>query len=286
LPETTLTILIPCKDAKPSYFREAINSVFLQTSSFWQLLVIDDHSKSRETIAFLNELRDSEDKRLRVIKSDKQRISGALNAGMKLVETPFVCMLHCDDLLDRKCIETLSNYINEFPDVDYFHSARQFIDDDGNTISSVYPSIELKTKADFIHSSPIKHLHCWKVVSALEIGGIDETLGLHGADDFDFPWCMAEAGFQFKAVTECLYYYRDHREHERLTTHVPLNRQIEELVKIFRKHNLSEGLIKKEITRRRAAYLRTALFEDEQDRRLKGRNGFDPRLGIREKYRI
>jgi len=41
------------------------------------------------------------------------------------------------------------------------------------------------------------------------IGGIDESM-LKAQDDYDFPWTMAENGATFKAVIECLDYYRNH----------------------------------------------------------------------------
>ena len=275
---------MPCKDANVAYFRQALESVFQQTSPAWELLIINDHSQTEAIVALLDELQRARDKRIRVIQTLGHGIAAALNTGMKCTETPFVCMLHCDDLLATTCIATLTNYITDFPNYDYFHSARQFINDVGKPISKVFSSTKLGDLAEFHHGCPIKHLHSWKVSAAMAIGGMDETLGPHGADDYDFPWCMAEAGYRFKAARECLYYYRDHRSHERLTTHVPLESQIEELQKIFRKHKLSERQIRRQIRNRRAGYLRQALFVDEQDRRTKERDGYDPRQGMREKY--
>ena len=87
------------------------------------------------------------------------------------------------------------------------------------------------------------------------------------------------------AIPECLYYYRDHREHFRLTTHVPLDRQVSELRKIWTKHGLTDGEIESQIERRTRGYLQQALFRDEQDRIKKEASGFDPHQGWREPYR-
>ena len=129
----------------------------------------------------------------------------------------------------------------------------------------------------------MKHLHCWKVDAALTIGGMDETLGLHGADDYDFSWCMAEGGYTFKAIPECLYYVRDHRTHFRLTTHVPLETQIKELKKIWTKHGMTEREQEQEIRTRKAGYLRQAIFLNDEDKRQKEEANYDIRQSWRQK---
>ena len=92
---------------------------------------------------------------------------------------------------------------------------------------------------------------------------------------------MAEAGYSFKAIPECLYYYRDHREHYRLTTHVPLETQINELKKIWKKHGLKDNEIEEQIKRRISQYLKQALYMDEEDKRKKERIMISERAGER-----
>ncbi|MGH7801679.1 MAG: glycosyltransferase family 2 protein [Thermodesulfobacteriota bacterium] len=177
----------------------------------------------------------------------------------------------------------LNGYIKKYPSIDYFHSSRIRIDENGCHISGIVRAIESFDLSDFKNYAPLKHLHCWKVESALAIGGMDESLGLHGADDYDFSWCMAEAGYSFKAIPECLYYYRDHREHYRLTTHVPLDIQIGELKKIWNKHGLIEKEIEEQIKIRTSSYLKQALYLDEEDKKGKESENYDIRKGWRIK---
>ena len=280
-----VAVLMPCKDVKASFFREAINSVFSQSDSVWNLIVVFDLSKDMETMDILRELSNSKDNRVLVLKNESKFITGALNTGMRYSKTPYVCSLLCDDLLDKKAIEVLNRYINEHHNVDFFHSSRMYIDENGNSISGVQMAVESFSLSDFKDRGPVKHLLCWKVESALAIGGMDESLGLHGADDYDFPWCMAETGYSFKAIPECLYYYRDHREHYRLTTHVPLETQINELKKIWKKHGFTDEEIEEQIKRRTSRYLKQALYLDEEDKKKKESENYDIRKGWREKHR-
>ncbi len=277
-----VTILMPCKDPHPGFLKAAVRSVLDQTSSGWQLIIIGEKNE----ILALQELMLSfkTHPRISIIINESRLLSGALNTGMRAASGDFICILLVDDMLAPNAIEVLSRYIRSCPDVDFFHSARRIINENGEFISRVYPSRKSFALSDFKHGSPVKHLLCWKREKGLAIGGIDEDLGIHGADDYDFPWSMAEAGCNFKAIPECLYYYRDHREHYRLTTHVPLDQQKEELTKIFRKHGLSPDEIRAELDSRSAGYLRQALFADEEDKIRKERVGFDAQLGWREGY--
>jgi hypothetical protein len=84
---------------------------------------------------------------------------------------------------------------------------------------------------------------------------MDEEVCLHGCDDYDFPWMMAEAGCKFKAIEKCLYYYRVHHDFYRLTTHVPIEEKITIFKKIFKKHGVSKTETKDYINRAIRSYL-------------------------------
>jgi len=207
-----ITVLIPCKNANRKYIYDAINSVYSQTTPLWNLMIVDDHSDRDETLIILNELRNYEDDRVSVLKNDSTYVTGAINTGLKKSKTPYICTLHCDDILAENAIEILNKYIKKYPDIDYFHSSRSIIDKDGNFISDILLAKETFSLEDFKNCSPVKHLHCWKIQSSLKIGGMDESLSLHGADDYDFTWSMAEAKFTlmngnslYQDISLCIY---------------------------------------------------------------------------------
>jgi hypothetical protein len=106
-----------------------------------------------------------------------------------------------------------------------------------------------------------------------------------GPDDYDFPWIMAEHSAVFKAVKECLYYYRDHRECYRLTTHLPLSVHKREIRRIFEKHVVAPLTIKEKIARAEGTYLWQCLYRSPCDKRIKEKQGYDARQGWREKYK-
>lgn len=224
-------MLLPCRRPHPTFLRAALTSVIGQSSGRWRLSVVsdpDDPASRREAEAALHELGAAADPRITLLVNEGRFITGAFNTGMRRAATPFVCALHGDDLLARRAIATVTRAITRSPAVDYLHSSRRYIDGDGAPLGRVQRAVAAFTLEDFVRRGPVKALHCWRVAAALAVGGMDETLGPHGADDYDFPWLMAEAGRAFQSIPQCLYYYRDHRHHYRLTTHVPLDQQVAE----------------------------------------------------------
>jgi hypothetical protein len=137
---------------------------------------------------------------------------------------------------------------------------------------------------DFVWGSPVKHLLCFRREKALAVGGLDESLNSVGPDDYDFPWTMAECGARFRAAPECLYYYRDHREAYRITTHLPLSVHTREVARILRKHGVGWWTVARVVWSSRRGYLRQCLYRNALDKWLKERLGSDPRRGWRETY--
>ncbi len=182
-------------------------------------------------------------------------------------------------------MEVLERAIGERPNVDFFHSARRYVNDRGESISSVIGPREDVTLESFAAGESIKHLLCWRRDLALEIGGIDETLNSVGPDDYDFPWSMAEAGARFGAIPECLYVYRDHRSCYRLSTHLPLRTHVRETRRILRKHGVPRAEVNRRVAAARDSYLRQCLYSSPFDAWLKRLLGHDPTRGWRESYR-
>jgi hypothetical protein len=237
-----------------------------QSSPDWRLLVIGEAAGLGELQRVL--ATPLADPRIDLIANGGRKLAGALNTGMRAAETPFTAILLGDDLWEPDAVAVLDREIAGAPNVDFFHSARRVVDDDGAAISSVYPAQEDVSAEDFIGSSPVKHLLCWRRELGLAIGGMDESLNSVGPDDFDFPWSMADHGATFKAIDECLYVYRDHRAAFRLSTHLPLSHHRREIARIMRKHGASPEAIAVRLQRAEGSYLRQCLYRSRLDRLL------------------
>ena len=274
---------MPLKNYDRDFLFKAFRSLTAQSSPDWQLLVIVE-SQDRAPFEQLLD-RELADARVRLIVNEGRKLAGAMNTGIRRADTPFVAILLSDDMWAPNAAEVLSFNIRKYPDVDFFHSSRVIIDEDDRPISSVHPSRATFEMKDFLLSSPVKHLLCWRRELALSFGGMDESLNNVGPDDYDFPWTMAEHGARFHAIPEALYLYRDHRDAERLTTHLPLSVHLREIRRILRKHGASPTETKDMLARAKASYLRQCLYRNRADKWLKQLIGHEARKGWRDTYR-
>jgi glycosyltransferase involved in cell wall biosynthesis len=280
--EARITVLFPVRAYHRPYLERAVACVLGQSSPRWRLLVIDDGAKGRDFREVIAPA--LADGRARLVESQGRGLAGALNTGLRHATTDYAATLFGDDLWPLEAVETLTSYIERFPEVDLFHSSRLFVDEEDRPISSVRQARKSFTLDDFVSGSPVKHTICVRREAALAIGGIDETLDSVGADDYDFPWSMAEAGARFMAVSECLYLARDHRDSYRLTTHLPLSVHERALARMFRKHGVEETEAVRVIAKARQTYLRQCLYRSRADRLLKRMVRHDARTGWREPY--
>ena len=274
---------MPLKNYEPEFLFKAFRSLTAQSCDYWRLLVIVE----REDRAAFERLLDAElqDERCRLVVNEGRKLAGAMNTGIRKAETPFVAILLSDDMWAPNAVEILVSHITLYPDGDFFHSSRVIVDEHDHPISSIHlsrPAFELK---DFMSSSPVKHLLCWRRKLALSFGGMDESLNNVGPDDYDFPWTMAEHGARFYAIPDALYLYRDHRDAERLTTHLPLSVHLKEIRRILKKHGASRDEMNEMLARAKSTYLRQCLYKNRADKWLKELIGHEARRGWRETYR-
>jgi len=281
--ERRITVLLPLKHYHPEYLRKAVDSVVNQSCHYWHLLAIVEEGDLRHFKKLLE--RERSDSRVHVIINQGRKLAGAINTGMRRARTGFVALLFADDMWSNDAVGVLNDYIVKYPSIDFFHSSRVIIDENDHPVSPVYYSKQKFSIEDFRSGSPVKHLLCWRKDKALAFGGLDESLNSVGPDDYDFPWTMAEMGATFRAVKECLYYYRDHRECYRLTTHLPLSVHKREIRRIMKKHGADTVSIRERIAAAERSYLRQCLYRSAVDKRNKEKLGDEARRGWRETYR-
>jgi glycosyltransferase involved in cell wall biosynthesis len=274
---------MPVKVHHPAYLREAIDSIFAQTSPHWRLVIVADESLRTQE---LEGVREVEDERVDVIHTSARNLAGAINVGMRHCRTPFAASLFADDLWAPKAVQVLTDHVRAHPEIDFFHSSRRIIDDDGNPVSSIHHSVPEMHLEDFRRGSSIKHLLCWRVERALAIGGIDESISpAVGPDDWDFPWSMAESGARFMAIQDCLYVYRDHRRCYRLTIHEPRTAHRTGIRDTMRKHGVDEQEIDRWIDEAESSFLKQCLYESRIDRLIRRIARSQPGTAWRQTYR-
>lgn len=280
--EAQVTVLIPLHEHHAQFVDDAVRSLQDQTAASWRAVIIVEPEQADQLAPFLKA--PLSDPRIEVITNQGRGLASAFNTGMRHAETEFVAALCVDDTWEREAVSVLERELGAHPEIDFFHSSRRIVDDDGVSISSIHRARENVTVEDFVLFAPVKHLLCWRRSKGLEVGGMDETLTV-GPDDFDFPWVMAEHGATFRAIPECLYVYHDHRARPRLTTHLPRSTHMSQLARVFRKHGLSPEQARSRLREARRTYLRQCLYRSSFERRVREALGRSAKRAWRDTYR-
>ena len=102
--DAAITALLPVKEYDPRFLREAIGSVFSQTSADWRLLVVLDPAAAE--LADRAILTDAlKDPRVGVTPNRGRKLAGSFNTGMRVSQTEFVAILLGDDLWAPEAVE-------------------------------------------------------------------------------------------------------------------------------------------------------------------------------------
>ena len=126
-----VSIAIPLYNGE-SHIRETIESVLAQTLENFELVVIDDHSTdSSYHIAMTYD-----DPRIRVIKNIKrQGFFCNWNACLESMTGTYCKLLPHDDTLEPTCLEKQAQVLDEHPEVELVHCARNIIDPSGTILT-------------------------------------------------------------------------------------------------------------------------------------------------------
>ncbi len=100
-----ISVIVPVYNTEPDFLDAALNSLFNQTMSDLEIIVVDDGSSSKETLEYLKTLEG--DDRIKIIRQKNKGLSGARNAAIDIATGEFVGFLDSDDWLDNNFYETL-----------------------------------------------------------------------------------------------------------------------------------------------------------------------------------
>lgn len=107
------SIIIPLYNKAP-YVAKAISSVFEQSFTDYELIIVDDGSRDNSAEIALNIIKDYGNCRL--VRQENAGVSLARNNGVSLSQGEYICFLDADDWWDAAFLEEMSKLIDEFPD--------------------------------------------------------------------------------------------------------------------------------------------------------------------------
>lgn len=205
-----VTILLPAYNAE-RFLATALESVLGQTHRHFTLLVLDDGSTDATT-SIARSFAHGDD-RVRLIERPHEGLCAVLNRGLALAETPWVAIMHADDVMLPYRLERQIAFLHEHPELDVVSSFVYHIDEQGRRRGAGTSSLTSRERVDavvrgtgafsFHHSAVMMRRE-----AALAVGGYRQAYW--PCEDMDLWNRMAEHGYGVAVQPDFLMHYRIH----------------------------------------------------------------------------
>ena len=107
-----VSVVIPTRNSE-KYLKEALDSIFGQTFTDYEMLIVDDNS-SDDTLKIIA---DYDDPRVRVLRGPGTGLSAALNLAVREARGEFVARMDADDIAEATRLGKQVAFLDEHPDV-------------------------------------------------------------------------------------------------------------------------------------------------------------------------
>lgn len=202
---TNFSIVVPTYQPDISLFKEMVNSVFSQSYSRWQLVIVDDASQCDELTHYLNELEN--DPRIYIVRRvENGHISIASNDALAVANGEFVVLLDHDDLLHPSALTAIAQSIADNPQVNILYSDEDKITANGER---GMPHFKPQWNRDLLYSmNYISHLGVYRRSLVESVSGF--RIGYEGSQDYDLLLrCVAASqDKQIIHIPYVLYHWR------------------------------------------------------------------------------
>ena len=220
---------------REGFIREAMDSVFAQSFTDWELLVIDDAStdNTEKVVAEYS----AKDPRVKYFKNEKNLgIAKARNRGLELARGEYIAPLDSDDVwLDKNKLQKQVEFLDINQDYALLGGGIMHIDAASKHLKKVlYPVYDSTIRNIILQFNPFpQSTLLYRKMVALECGGYSETYRI--CDDYDL-WLKMGLKHKFTNIPQVLAGYRIHTTNITHTKRLTTAREILEIVKIYRKN--------------------------------------------------
>jgi glycosyltransferase involved in cell wall biosynthesis len=195
-----VSVIIPCYN-DGHFLADAINSVLQYTDDEVEIIIVNDGSSDKETLAILKSYSDSD---IKVLSHSNKGLAYSRNTGVKEAKGQYILPLDADNKIKPEYIKKAVEQLDANTcDIVYANptlfgekiAEREFY-------SQEFDGPLLLTR-NYIDACAIYRKSIWE-----KTGGYDEHMPFQGNEDWDFWVNCYMSGFCFRYINEELFYYR------------------------------------------------------------------------------
>lgn len=202
-----VSIVVPVFEPHPIFFRQAIDSLFAQTFTDFEVIIVEDPStaQGRAMLAGIDDPR-----LIYILNQERTSLPRQHNRGLAEARGRFICRFDADDICEPQRLERELAFLQANPGIDVVGSWLTVIDEQGAVVGSRrYPTDHASILAAMRRFNPVANS---TVMFRREVyerfgGWRDSTLP---AQDYEWYSRLGAGGARFANLEEPLVRYRLH----------------------------------------------------------------------------
>jgi pentatricopeptide repeat protein len=200
-----ISVILPFYNAKDT-IAEAIESLFFQTYSNWELLLINDGSNDASKAI----CQSFSDKRIRYFEQKNKGVSSARNVGLSHMEGDYFCFLDADDVLPLNSLQARYNVFQKQRELDFVDGKVNRMDEQlKDVLSSWVPNFQGNPFQDLITLRGKSFFGPSWMVKREVNKKYHMREGLAHAEDLLFCMELTRKGGQYGHTEETVLHYRN-----------------------------------------------------------------------------
>lgn len=210
----SIDVIMPVYNAE-AFLAKAIDSILQQTYTDFKLIIVDDHSTDRSS-EIIKSFNDS--KILYRRHSENKGVVAAMNTGLSLVEAPYVCVMHADDISLPERLAEQKKWMDQHTDTAVLAGYLIFIDENDKETGVWNLDRVINTrgaiKRKMVKENCIAHPTVMMRTDVIKKYGYDPGQQLKGYAVEDYPlWLNLLAdGYHIDKLQKPVLLYRTHSQ--------------------------------------------------------------------------
>ena len=239
-----VSIIMPAKNAG-KYIAECLSSIQRQTFSFWELIIVNDHSTDNTVSIIENAC--SSDSRIKLYHNKGNGIIPALQLALSFARGIYITRMDADDIMPDNKLQLMVEAISTAPEKTIVTGLVKYISE--FQVSEGYKKYEQWLNERVQHNDHWKWVYRECVIASpnwlirkeelLEGNGFDN---LTYPEDYDHVLKWYDQGFQIKPINKVTLLWREHPERtSRNSDHYNQESFFQLKLKHFIKHQLENS---------------------------------------------